>query len=158
MAIELSSKIEILERIHKIKEERIASPKEEDYLEVIYELSKEKGYVKPKDISRILNVKAGTVTKMLQTLSEKKFINYEKYGGITLTETGKKIAEEIDKKHSIIREFLVLLNVDSSKANFEAEGIEHVVSEDTLNRIRKLNEFIKVNKEFERRLREFIDS
>jgi len=157
MAIELSSKIKILERIHKMKEERLASAKEEDYLEVIYELSKEKGYVKPKDISRILNVKAGTVTKMLQTLSEKKFINYEKYGGITLTETGKKIAEEIDKKHSIIRDFLTLLKVDSNRANLEAEGIEHVISEDTLLRIKKLNDFIKGNKEIENKLREFIE-
>jgi len=113
--------------------------------------------VKPKDISRILNVRAGTVTKMLQTLSEKKFINYEKYGGITLTETGKKIAEEIDKKHSIIRDFLTLLKVDSNRANLEAEGIEHVISEDTLLRIKKLNDFIKGNKEIENKLREFIE-
>ncbi len=154
----MSTKIEILEKIHKIKETRIASPKEEDYLEVIYELTKEKGYVKPKDISKILNVKAGTVTKMLQTLSEKKFINYEKYGGISLTEIGKKIAEEIDKKHAIIKDLLMLLNVDSNVANFEAEGIEHIISDSTLLKIKKLYDFIKSNKELERKIKEYINS
>ena len=126
----------------------------EDYLEVIYELLKEKGYVKSKDISRILNVKASTVTIMLKTLAEKKLINYEKYGGITLTEEGVKKAEEISKKHKIIIDFLLLLGIDEKQANLEAEGIEHIISDETLRKIEKLYNLIKEDEVIERKIKE----
>jgi Mn-dependent DtxR family transcriptional regulator len=137
-----------------MKEKRSTSPKMEDYLEVIYELLKEKGYVKSKDISRILNVKASTVTIMLKTLAEKKLINYEKYGGITLTEEGVKKAEEISKKHKIIIDFLLLLGIDEKQANLEAEGIEHIVSDATLRKIEKLYNLIKEDEGIERKIKE----
>ena len=137
-----------------MKEKRLTSPKMEDYLEVIYELLKEKGYVKSKDISRILNVKASTVTIMLKTLAEKKLINYEKYGGITLTEEGVKKAEEISKKHKIIIDFLLLLGIDEKQANLEAEGIEHIISDETLRKIEKLYNLIKEDEVIERKIKE----
>lgn len=137
-----------------MKEKRLTSPKMEDYLEVIYELLKEKGYVKSKDISRVLNVKASTVTIMLKTLAEKKLINYEKYGGITLTEKGVKKAEEISRKHKIIIDFLLLLGIDEKQANLEAEGIEHIISDETLRKIEKLYNLIKEDEVIERKIKE----
>ena len=137
-----------------MKEKRLTSPKMEDYLEVIYELLKEKGYVKSKDISRVLNVKASTVTIMLKTLAEKKLINYEKYGGITLTEEGVKKAEEISRKHKIIIDFLLSLGIDEKQANLEAEGIEHIISDETLRKIEKLYNLIKEDEEIERKIKE----
>jgi Mn-dependent DtxR family transcriptional regulator len=150
----LIKRLETLEKVHKMKEKRLTSPKMEDYLEVIYELLKEKGYVKSKDISRILNVKASTVTIMLKALAEKKLINYEKYGGITLTEEGIKKAEEISRKHKIIIDFLLLLGVDEKQANLEAEGIEHIISDETLRKIEKLYNLIKEDEEIERKIKE----
>jgi DtxR family Mn-dependent transcriptional regulator len=150
----LIKRLETLEKVHKMKEKRLTSPKMEDYLEVIYELLKEKGYVKSKDISRVLNVKASTVTIMLKTLAEKKLINYEKYGGITLTEEGVKKAEEISKKHKIIIDFLLLLGIDEKQANLEAEGIEHIISDETLRKIEKLYNLIKEDEEIERKIKE----
>jgi Mn-dependent DtxR family transcriptional regulator len=150
----LIKRLETLEKVHKMKEKRSTSPKMEDYLEVIYELLKEKGYVKSKDISKILNVKASTVTIMLKTLAEKKLINYEKYGGITLTEEGIKKAEEISKKHKIIIDFLLLLGIDEKQANLEAEGIEHIISDETLRKIEKLYNLIKEDEGIERKIKE----
>jgi Mn-dependent DtxR family transcriptional regulator len=150
----LIKRLETLEKVHKMKEKRLTSPKMEDYLEVIYELLKEKGYVKSKDISRVLNVKASTVTIMLKTLAEKKLINYEKYGGITLTEKGVKKAEEISRKHKIIIDFLLLLGIDEKQANLEAEGIEHIISDETLRKIEKLYNLIKEDEEIERKIKE----
>ncbi|MFZ8850302.1 MAG: metal-dependent transcriptional regulator [Thermoproteota archaeon] len=147
-------RLETLEKVHKMKEKRLTSPKMEDYLEVIYELLKEKGYVKSKDISRVLNVKASTVTIMLKTLAEKKLINYEKYGGITLTEEGVKKAEEISRKHKIIIDFLLLLGIDEKQANLEAEGIEHIISDETLRKIEKLYNLIKEDEVIERKIKE----
>jgi len=150
----LIKRLETLEKVHKMKEKRLTSPKMEDYLEVIYELLKEKGYVKSKDISRILNVKASTVTIMLKALAEKKLINYEKYGGITLTEEGIKKAEEISRKHKIIIDFLLLLGIDEKQANLEAEGIEHIISDETLRKIEKLYNLIKEDEVIERKIKE----
>ena len=56
----------------------------EDYLEVIYELIKQKGYATAVDISESLNVSSPSVTKMLQRLDESKYLRYEKYRGINL--------------------------------------------------------------------------
>jgi len=145
------SKIEILERIHKIKSKKIASSKEEDYLEVIYELVNSKGFAKPRDISRILNVRAPSVTKMLQRLAEKNLINYERYGGVSLTDEGKRVAKDIIGKHKKIIDFLMFLGIDEKVANLEAEGIEHVISEETLNRIHELYKFINDDQELRKR-------
>jgi Mn-dependent DtxR family transcriptional regulator len=59
----------------------------EDYLEVIYELIAQKGYATTVDISSYLNVSSPSVTKMLQRLNESGHVNYEKYRGISLTES-----------------------------------------------------------------------
>jgi Mn-dependent DtxR family transcriptional regulator len=91
---------------------------------------------------------------MLKTLAEKKLINYEKYGGITLTEEGVKKAEEISRKHKIIIDFLLLLGIDEKQANLEAEGIEHIISDETLRKIEKLYNLIKEDEVIERKIKE----
>jgi Mn-dependent DtxR family transcriptional regulator len=73
------------------KEER--TDRMEDYLEVIYELIKQKGYATMVDISNYLNVSSPSVTKMMQRLDESGYLDYEKYRGIRLTDDGIKIAE-----------------------------------------------------------------
>lgn len=54
----------------------------EDYLKVIYELIKQKGYASTVDISNYLDVRSPSVTKMIQRLDESGYFNYEKYRGI----------------------------------------------------------------------------
>jgi len=68
----------------------------EDYLEVW--INKEKGYAIHTDISESLNVSLPNVSKMLQRLDESKYLKYEKYRGINLTEVGIEVAENIHKK------------------------------------------------------------
>lgn len=65
----------------------------EDYLEVIYELIKQKAYATMVDISNYLNVSSPSVTKMIQRLDESGYLDYEKYRGIRLTDHGIKTAE-----------------------------------------------------------------
>ena len=73
---------------------KMVSIREEEYLEKIGEIVKEKGYAKIKDISKALNLVPSTVTEMMQKLEKEGLVNYEKYSGVTLTELGKK---KIDK-------------------------------------------------------------
>jgi len=57
------------------------------------------------DISRFMNFSPPSVTKMLQKIDEKKYLEYDKYHGINLTKMGKQVADSIRRKHSILLEF-----------------------------------------------------
>lgn len=65
----------------------------EDYLEAIWDLQKNKGYIKVKDIADKLEVTRPSVSEMIKKLSENEYIIYEKYGGIIFTGRGKKLAQ-----------------------------------------------------------------
>jgi Mn-dependent DtxR family transcriptional regulator len=115
----------------------------EDYLEVIYELITRKGYATTVDISDYLNVSSPSVTKMLQRLNESGHINYEKYRGISLTESGTAVAKNIHDRHGVLAEFFKIIGVNEDTANRDAEGIEHHLHPETL---KKLEEFIRLVK------------
>jgi Mn-dependent DtxR family transcriptional regulator len=115
----------------------------EDYLEVIYELITRKGYATTVDISDYLNVSSPSVTKMLQRLNESGHVNYEKYRGISLTESGVAVAKNIHDRHGVLAEFFKMIGVDEDTANRDAEGIEHHLHPETL---KKLEEFIRLVK------------
>ncbi len=133
-----SSRLEFIKDAHNVRKiDR--TTRMEDYLEVIYELIQHKGYATTVDISNYLNVRSPSVTKMLQRLNESGHVNYEKYRGITLTESGTVVAKSIHHRHGILAEFLKMIGVDEDTANKDAEGIEHHLHPETL---KKLEEFI----------------
>ena len=115
----------------------------EDYLEVIYELITQKGYATTVDISDYLNVSSPSVTKMLQRLNESGHVNYERYRGISLTESGVAIAKNMHDRPGVLADFLKMIGVDEDTANRDAEGIEHHLHPETL---KKLEEFIRLVK------------
>src|SRR5918911_3390250 len=120
----------------------------EDYLEVIYELIQKKGYATAIDISESLNVSSPCVTKMLQRLEENKYLRYERYRGISLTNEGVSMAENIHEKHSLLVEFLRMIGVDENVANIDAEGIEHHLHPETLKKLQVFINAVKKNHEF----------
>jgi Mn-dependent DtxR family transcriptional regulator len=80
---------------------------------------------------------------MLQRLSESGHVNYEKYRGITLTDSGVAVAKSMHDRHGVLAEFLMMIGVDEDTANRDAEGIEHHLHPETL---KKLEEFVKLAK------------
>src|SRR5215831_2165837 len=89
--------LESIRNAHNVKiEER--TYRMEDYLEVIYELVKQKSYATSKDISESLNVSSPSVTKMVRRLHEQGYLNYEKYRGIRHTQQGFSVAIDIHKR------------------------------------------------------------
>ena len=114
----------------------------EDYLEVIYGLIQTKGYARAVDIAERLSVKGPSVTAMIQKLDSMGLVVYERYRGLTLTQKGEKMARLTQQKHSLILKFLQLLGIEEKTANQDAEGIEHHVHEDTLNRIEHFVDFV----------------
>jgi Mn-dependent DtxR family transcriptional regulator len=119
----------------------------EDYLEVIYELIRQKGYATAVDISESLSVSSPSVTKMLKRLDENKYLRYEKYRGISLTGEGIAVAENIHQKHGLLAEFLKMIGVDENIANVDAEGIEHHIHAETLKKLELFVNNIKNIKE-----------
>ena len=120
------------------------TPAMEDYLEAIFTLSEEKRNVRVKDIAGKLGVKMPTVTNMLKILSQQGFIDYEKYEYLELTAKGRDTGEEVQKRHRVIRRFLIdVLKVDSDKADEEACKMEHGISPTTLDRFIDFMEFVQ---------------
>lgn len=72
------------------KEDSKLTASMEDYLEMIYRLSLNKGYLRINELSNALNVQPPSATRMVQKLSEERLVKYEKYGIIILEESGKK--------------------------------------------------------------------
>ena len=115
----------------------------EDYLEAIFNLSKEKGAARVRDIASKLDVKMPTVTNMLKILSERGLIDYEKYEYLELTEKGSSVGQEIDHRHQILRRFLTnILKIDYDEADVDACKMEHAVSPATLEAFVDFMEFI----------------
>ena len=116
----------------------------EDYLEAIFNIISEKGGVRAKDIARYLDVKAGSVTTALQSLAKTDHINYQPYEVITLTSKGLEQAQEIIRKHEILRDFFVdILGADAEIAEDGACKIEHVIPDRLLNRLIAFTEFVQ---------------
>ena len=83
------------------------------------------------------------------------YINYEKYGGVTLTAKGKKIAKDTKRKHLMLHNFLLILGVENTIADEDACRIEHVLNPETLDRLTKFVEFIRRKEETPRWLDHF---
>lgn len=125
----------------------------EDYLEMIFRLSENEGFTRINDIASYLNVQAPSVTKMVQKLSDKSLVNYERYGIIRLTPAGKKLGHYLLVRHNTLYEFLDLIGVKES-LHEDVEGIEHNISENTMKYIITLVDFFNDNpalkKQFEK--------
>jgi len=114
----------------------------EDYLEAIYNLSQEKTQIRSVDIANILKVTKPSTFTALQNLAEQGCIIKENYGTVTLTDKGRQLAQAVLKKHKAIRMLLKdVLHVSPENAENDACKIEHVISEETTQR---LFEFLKI--------------
>jgi DtxR family manganese transport transcriptional regulator len=113
----------------------------EDYLEVVYELIQRKGYARSSDIAEQLDVKSASVTSMLQKLHGMGLIVYERYRGLSLTSSGERLARSVQQKHLTILKFLRILGIDEKIAKSDAEGIEHHVHRNTIDRIRRFVDY-----------------
>ena len=104
----------------------------EDYVEAIQEILEIKGDVKNADLSIHFGVSQATINKNLKRLISSKLASSEPYRSIFLTDEGKKLAAISKEKHEIVYQFLIKLGVSKKTAQYDSEGIEHHVSDETL--------------------------
>jgi len=112
----------------------------EDYVELIDDLLRDGGEARQVDIACRLGVAQPTVARMLRRLIEEGLVSRRPYRGVFLTEKGRALAEQSRVRHEVVERFLIDLGVDPEVARRDAEGIEHHVSEDTLEAFRRFSE------------------
>lgn len=109
----------------------------ENYLETILILSKNLPMVRSIDVATELNFKKSSVSVAMKNLREKEYITMTNEGYISLTQTGKEIANMVYEKHTFLSIWLERLGVDANTAAEDACRIEHVISNESFEAIKK---------------------
>lgn len=109
----------------------------ENYLETILIISQRKGEVRSIDIVNELEFSKPSVSIAMKNLRENGYINVDKDGYITLTDMGLEIAEKMYERHTLISHCLTIMGVDPKVAVEDACRIEHVISAESFDAIKK---------------------
>ena len=109
----------------------------EDYLEAMLILQARHGYIRSVDIASELGVTKPSVSYATKRLRENGYITMEKDGLITLTETGLAIAERMYERHRLLMQFFMRLGVSEDVAREDACKIEHDLSSETFNAMKR---------------------
>ena len=109
----------------------------ENYLETILMLSKRLPVVRSVDISNELGFKKSSVSVAMKNLREKNHITVSDAGFINLTQSGREIAEMIYERHEFLSKWLISLGVPAETATEDACKIEHVLSKESFQAIKK---------------------
>ena len=110
---------------------------EEMYLETIYVLLQRSPFVRSIDVAEELGYSRPSVSRAVNLLSKKEYISIDKNGQITLTDAGKQKATDIYERHRVITKLLLELGADEDMAEENACRIEHVISPDLFELLRK---------------------
>lgn len=109
----------------------------EDYVELIDHLIAETGEARAVDLAHRLGISQVTVSKTIQRLQREGFVTSQPYRSIFLTAQGKELAKAARERHHLVLSFLRRLGVPEEVAETDAEGIEHHVSDETLDSMRR---------------------
>lgn len=114
-----------------------ADESQEDYLETILLLQKRLGQVRSIDIANEMNFTKPSVSVAMKNLREKAYITVSENGFISLTESGRKRAENVLERHTILSDWLISIGVNRQTALEDACRVEHDLSEESFAAIKK---------------------
>jgi Mn-dependent DtxR family transcriptional regulator len=109
----------------------------EMYLEAILVLSRKNGFVRSIDVSEYLGYSKPSVSRAVGILKKGNYIVVDKDGSLTLTESGKAIAEKIFERHTVLSQLLILLGVSEETATADACKLEHAISDESFEAIKR---------------------
>jgi len=119
---------------------------EENYLKALYHLVNENDEVSVNDLSRQLNIKMPSVNSMIKKFADKNWVKYESYKPIKLTESGKKEASLIVRKHRLTEMFLVeKMGFGWENVHEIAEQLEHIHSDIFFDKMDEILNYPKVD-------------
>lgn len=108
----------------------------EDYTELVYELIEKEGEARVGRIAELLAISHVTALRTIQRLCEAGYLKTEVRKPVYLTKKGEKLALDSKRKHEIVLEFLLRLGVPKDIALIDSEGMEHHISEITLEKMK----------------------
>ena len=109
----------------------------EMYLEAILVLSGKTGFVRSIDVSEYLGYSKPSVSRAMGILRSGGYIAVEKDGAITLTDSGREIAEKIYERHTLLSRLLIRLGVSEETAIADACKLEHAISDESFLAIKR---------------------
>lgn len=109
----------------------------EMYLEAILVLSQKNGFVRSIDVSEYLGYSKPSVSRAMGILRSGEYIIVDKDGSITLTDSGREIAEKIYARHTLLTKLLMKLGVSEETAAADACKLEHAVSDESFEAIKR---------------------
>ena len=112
----------------------------EDYLETILVLQKKLGMVRSVDVARHMEVSKPSVCHAVATLRDGGFLTMDEDHFLHLTDMGREVAEKIYERHCFFTEQLITAGVDPKTAEADACRIEHTISQDSFEKIRRAHE------------------
>ena len=112
----------------------------EDYLEAILVLYKKTGMVRSVDVARHMEVSKPSVCHAVATLRDGGFLIMDEDRFLHLTDVGREVAEKIYERHCFFTEQLIVAGVDPKTAEADACRIEHIISQDSFEKIRRAHE------------------
>ena len=116
----------------------------EMYLEAILVLSRQNGFVRSIDVSEYLGYSKPSVSRAVGILKKGEYILVDKDGSLTLTESGRAIAEKIFERHTVLSSLLIRLGVSEETATADACKLEHAISDESFEAIKRhVSNYIK---------------
>ena len=109
----------------------------EMYLESIHVLSKQNGYVRAIDISEYMGYSKPSVSRAVNLLKTNGYIDIDGENHITLTDSGREIAEKIYTRHTVLSRMLMSLGVPEAVASEDACRMEHAISDESFEAIKR---------------------
>ena len=116
----------------------------ENYLETILILKNKNGAVRSIDIANELGFSKPSVSVAMKNLRENGYIEVDSSGYITLLDSGRQIAEKIYERHTTLSKWLVSLGVDAKTAAEDACRIEHIISSESFEAIKRLRKYNQI--------------
>lgn len=116
----------------------------EMYLETIYVLSQKSSYVRSIDVCEEMGYSKPSVSRAVGLLKDGGYLSVGKEGALKLTSLGKEIAEKTYERHTVLSMLFMCLGVSENAATADACKIEHVISDETFDALKKhLNEHMQ---------------
>lgn len=109
----------------------------EMYLEAILVLTKKNGFVRSIDVSEYLGYSKPSVSRAMGILRSGAYIVVDKDGAITLTDSGREIAEKIFERHTVLSKLLMKLGVSEETAAADACKMEHAISDESFQALKR---------------------
>lgn len=109
----------------------------ENYLETILMLQEENGYARSIDVANKLNFSKPSVSVAMKNLRENGYITVENEGHLVLTDKGREIADRMYERHKLLSRWLIYMGVDEKTALEDACRMEHVISVETFDAMKK---------------------